>query len=157
MRLHMYDWLFSLTALLVFVSDRVTKVMASEWLSNAAFAVFPGLRFHLTFNTGISFSLLSSKGSISWELTGLIAVVVALLIVAWRFYARTKLADIAFGLIIGGAVGNFVDRLCIGGVIDFVELYCGRWVWPTFNCADIAIVIGFMILVGEAVYEAKAE
>ena len=157
MRLHACDWLFSLTAILVFIGDRATKMMASEYLTSSAVQIFSGLRLHLTFNTGISFSLFSSAETISWELTALIAVVVALLIVGWRFYALTKTADIAFGLIIGGAVGNFVDSLCIGGVIDFIELYYGRFVWPTFNFADVAIVIGFIILVGEALYETKAK
>ncbi|MEI7580645.1 MAG: signal peptidase II [bacterium] len=158
MRISLADLLFSATALAVFIGDRVTKMMASEYLSHVSTPVFPGLKLTLMFNTGISFSLFSSpQGVIAWELTAVIAVVVALLIVAWRYYAVTRTADIAFGLIIGGAVGNFVDRVCIGGVIDFIELYCGRWSWPTFNGADVAIVIGFILLVSEALYETKAE
>jgi signal peptidase II len=158
MRISLSDILFSVTGLAVFIIDRISKMMAAEYLTHASVPVFPGLKFTLMFNTGISFSLFSSpQGVIAWELTAVIAVVVALLIVAWRYYAVTRTADIAFGLIIGGAVGNFVDRVCIGGVIDFIELYYGRWSWPTFNGADVAIVIGFILLVSEALYETKAE
>lgn len=158
MRIQHYDWLFALTAFSTFVLDRLSKVYALQYLSMNDILVFPGCKFSLMFNSGISFSLFaSSSGVISWELTGIIALIVALLIVAWRFYALTRTADIGFGLIIGGAIGNFVDRLYIGGVIDFVELYCGRWSWPTFNVADAAIVVGFLLIAGEALYETKAK
>ncbi len=151
-------WFFVLTAVGSFILDRLSKIYASRFLTDTDISIFPGLKFSLMFNTGISFSLFaSSSGVIAWELTALIAVIVALLIVAWRFYARSLVADIGFGLIIGGAIGNFVDRLCIGGVIDFIELYYGRWSWPTFNIADIAIVGGFLLILGEAFYEAKAK
>jgi signal peptidase II len=157
MRTH-YDFIFAVTSLGVFLFDRIAKWYASEVLAAGDFLVFPGLKFSLMFNTGISFSLFASPhGTISWQLTAMIAVIVALLIVAWRFYATTLIADLGFGLIIGGAVGNFVDRVYIGGVIDFIELYYGQWSWPTFNIADIAIVVGFLIVVIEALYETKAK
>jgi signal peptidase II len=128
MRISLADLLFSATALAVFIGDRVTKMMASEYLSHVSKPVFPGLKLTLMFNTGISFSLFSSpQGVIAWELTAVIAVVVALLIVAWRYYAVTRTADIAFGLIIGGAVGNFVDRVCIGGVNCRVLYHVGYY------------------------------
>ena len=153
-----YDVLFSFTALITFLLDRWSKVYVSELLQQSDVIIFPGLKFSLMFNTGISFSLFSSPhGVISWELTALVACIVACLIVVWRFYARTLSADIGFGLIIGGAIGNFVDRLYVGGVIDFIELYYGQWSWPTFNVADIAIVVGFLIVVIEAMYETKAK
>jgi signal peptidase II len=158
MKIAVSDLLFSLTAFMVFMGDRITKMLATEYLTHDSLFVFPGFKLTLMFNTGISFSLFSSaRGVIAWELTALIAIVVALLIVAWRYYAISRMADVAFGLIVGGAVGNFVDRVCIGGVIDFIELYYGHWSWPTFNVADAAIVVGFILLVSEAFYETKAE
>ena len=151
-----YQLLFGCSAAFTFLFDRLTKMAAAQHLLDGSVALFPGCRLTLMLNTGISFSLFSStSGVIPWQLTAIIAVIVALLIVAWRFYATSALADFGFGLIIGGAIGNFVDRLCIGGVVDFIELYYGCWSWPTFNVADIAIVFGFMCIVGESVYEAK--
>jgi len=153
-----YDVLFSLTALTTFLVDRWSKIYVSDFLQHGDVVVMPGLKFSLMFNTGISFSLFSSPhGVISWELTAVIACIVASLIVAWRFYATSLASDIGFGLIIGGAIGNFVDRLWLGGVIDFIELYYRQWSWPTFNVADIAIVVGFLIVVIEAMYETKVK
>ncbi|MDQ5940299.1 MAG: signal peptidase [Candidatus Dependentiae bacterium] len=158
MRLQQCDWIFAFTTVGAFIVDRLSKVYALQNLVDQDIVLFPGCKFSLIFNTGISFSLFSSSsGMISWELTCVIAVIVALLIVGWRYYALTPLADVGFGLIIGGAVGNFVDRLAVGGVIDFIELYYRQWSWPTFNVADIAIVIGFLLIAGEALYEAKTQ
>jgi len=158
MRLQQCDWVFALTAMSSFILDRLSKIYALQNLVEHDVILVPGCKLSLIFNTGISFSLFSSSsGMISWELTGIIAIIVALLIVGWRYYALTLLADVGFGLIIGGAVGNFVDRLAVGGVIDFIELYYGQWSWPTFNVADIAIVVGFLLIAGEALYEAKAK
>jgi len=157
MRVQHYDLLFGLTASGSFLVDRLSKMYASTALAAGEIAVLPGLRFNLMFNSGISFSLLSSPtGIISWKLTALIALIVAVLIIAWRYYASTPLADIGFGLIIGGAVGNFVDRVCFGGVIDFIEFYYRAWSWPTFNLADVAIVMGFLFIIREAFNEAAA-
>ncbi len=156
MRLQKCDWIFALTTVGAFIVDRLSKIYALQNLVDKDIVLFSGCKFSLIFNTGISFSLFSSSsGMISWELTCVIAIIVALLIVGWRYYALTPLADVGFGLIIGGAVGNFVDRLAVGGVIDFIELYYRQWSWPTFNVADIAIVIGFLLIAGEALYETK--
>ncbi len=155
MRTH-YDFIFAVTALGTFFFDRLSKLYATDVLAAGDVIIFPGLKLSLILNTGISFSLFASpEGIISWQLTAVIAVIVALLIVAWRFYALTLTADIGFGLIIGGAIGNFVDRVYVGGVIDFIELYYRQWSWPTFNIADVAIVIGFLIVAIEALYETK--
>lgn len=151
-----YQLLFAGSVALTFLLDRFTKMAAVEHLAAGPVSLFSGCRLTLMYNSGISFSLFSSAtGVISWQLTALIAVIVAVLIVSWRLYATSALADLGFGLIIGGAIANFVDRLCIGGVIDFIELYYGCWSWPTFNVADIAIVLGFICIVSESVYEAK--
>jgi len=151
-----YNFIFGVSVVITFLGDRITKMLALEHLTAGPVALFDGCRFSLMFNSGISFSLFSSpSGVISWYLTALIAGIVALLVVAWRFYATSRLGDIGFGFIIGGAIGNFVDRLCIGGVIDFIELHYKQWAWPTFNVADIVIVVGFLLVAGEAWYEGK--
>lgn len=141
---------FLCVALFSFIADRITKFIAIHALAAASYAVMPGLSFQLAFNTGISFSLFASSSS--WVLTSVVAFIVSLLIIIWRFTAHTCLADWAYGLIIGGAIGNFVDRLYFGGVVDFIDLYYGAWHWPTFNIADTAICIGFILLAWETLH-----
>lgn len=146
---------FFLVSIVSFLLDRASKVVALDLLAKGDFNIFPGLSFTLAVNTGISFSMFSSFGlNQAWLMTGMVAAVVAALVVIWRFTAHTELADWGYGLIVGGAVGNFVDRLYIGGVVDFIDLYYGAWHWPTFNIADTTITIGFLLLAWE-IWHAK--
>lgn len=144
---------FTLVSLLTLVLDRVTKVCALSWLANKDVLVFPGMSLSLAVNTGISFSLFSTASPM--VLTAIVALVIALLVIIWRFTSHSCLADWGYGLIIGGAVGNFIDRLFVGGVVDFIDLFYLRWHWPTFNLADTAIAVGFVLLVWET-WHAKA-
>lgn len=151
----MSSWLFCMTAVVTFLADRLTKMAALSFLASGAVTLFPGLSFSLAFNTGISFSLFSSWGANSWLLSALIATIVAVLVISWRFLASSTTGDIGYGLIIGGAIGNMFDRLYMGGVIDFIDLHWGAWHWPTFNIADTAICIGFICILSEE-WHAKA-
>jgi signal peptidase II len=95
----------------------------------------------LTCNTGISFGLFnrSDIGSLVFMAAGAAIVVVLLF---WLGRARGNLLAVALGLVIGGAIGNIVDRLRFDGVIDFLYFHAGAWGWPAFNLADSAICIG---------------
>jgi signal peptidase II len=101
-------------------------------------------------NPGISYSMLELKGEAGqWALTG-IALVVSIGIVYWLTRAAGTLQALSLGLILGGAVGNAVDRPLMGGVIDFVSLHWGPWHWYVFNIADVAIVAGVLGLLYES-------
>ncbi|HEV8030375.1 MAG TPA: signal peptidase II [Stellaceae bacterium] len=95
----------------------------------------------LTCNHGVSFGLFDRTG-----LSGLVfsigAALVVLLLIFWLSRIRVTFLAIAIGLIIGGAIGNVVDRLRFGGVIDFLYFHAGSWYWPAFNLADSAICLG---------------
>jgi len=95
----------------------------------------------LTCNTGISFGLFnrSEIGSLVFMVAGS-AIIVVLLV--WLSQVRDTLLAVALGLVIGGAVGNVVDRLRFDGVIDFLYFHVGAWGWPAFNLADSAICLG---------------
>lgn len=144
---------FALVSLLTLVIDRISKLCALSWLSHQDYHIFPGLTLSLTVNTGISFSLFSTASPM--VLTAIVALVISLLVIIWRFTSQNNIADWGYGLIIGGAIGNFIDRLFVGGVVDFIDLFYGPWHWPTFNLADTAIAVGFAVLIWEALY-AKA-
>jgi signal peptidase II len=142
-------WLW-LSALLIGL-DQATKWLAVASLPYQQQVGFiPGFwNWHLTHNTGAAFSFLANAGG--WQhgffivLATLISVVLA---VALRRVAREDWRNaFPFALIIAGALGNLVDRLRFGYVVDFVEWYAGSFYWPVFNLADSCIVVGAVLMV----------
>ena len=142
-------WLW-LSALLIGL-DQATKWLAVASLPYQQQVGFiPGFwNWHLTHNTGAAFSFLANAGG--WQhgffiaLATLISVVLA---VALRRVAREDWRNaFPFALIIAGALGNLVDRLRFGYVVDFVEWYVGDFYWPVFNLADSCIVVGAVLMV----------
>ena len=144
----MARWLW--LSLLVVVADQVTKA----WVSGALrpYELVPVIDgfFNLTlaFNTGAAFSFLAQGGGWQrWLLSGL-AVVVAIVLVVWltRLDRSERWTAASLSLVIGGAVGNLLDRLRLGHMVDFLDFYLGNWHWPAFNVADSAITVGVAIL-----------
>ncbi len=106
-------------------------------------------------NPGISYSLLRAETG-AQRLSLLIFIFAATAFLAvWLWKAGTKLAGFALGLIVGGALGNFYDRLAYGFVADFYHFHLGSFSWYVFNIADVAIVLGVGILIYESLFLAK--
>jgi signal peptidase II len=125
-----------------------------------AVAVAPFVDLVLTWNTGISYGWFQQDGPIGqWALLAFKAVAVALLWI-WLAQAGSRLSALALGLIIGGAVGNAIDRLAYGAVADFVLLHVEtanwRFNWYVFNLADVAIVAGVAVLLYESLWPSRA-
>jgi signal peptidase II len=99
------------------------------------------LELVLTCNSGVSFGMLNSTG-LSAVAFSLAAGVIVVVLTIWLARVQVTFLAIAIGLIIGGALGNVVDRLRFGAVIDFLYFHLGAWYWPAFNLADSAICIG---------------
>jgi signal peptidase II len=117
-------------------------------------AVLPTIDFVLTWNKGISYGWLQQDGPLGqWALLALKVIAVALLSI-WLARARSRLTATALGLIIGGAVGNAIDRVAHGAVADFVLFHIDtagwRFHWYVFNLADVAIVAGVALLLYES-------
>jgi signal peptidase II len=129
----------------VVVLDQLTKWAILTWLERAI-ALTPFFNLVVVWNRGVSFGMLHSDGVLApWLLSGLaLAVVVALLI--WLRQVAHPLPAVGLGLIIGGAVGNVIDRVRFGAVIDFLDVHAMGWHWPAFNVADSAICIGAALL-----------
>jgi signal peptidase II len=95
----------------------------------------------LTCNRGVSFGLFENSG-LNALVFSIVAALVVLLLIFWLSRIRSTFLAVAIGLIIGGALGNVIDRLRFGGVIDFLYFHAGAWYWPAFNLADSAICLG---------------
>lgn len=129
-------------------------------LANHPLRLGPFFDFVLTKNTGISYGLFQTQGALGqWLLLAFKAVAVVLLAL-WLARAQGKLTALSLGLIIGGAVGNAIDRLAYGWVADFVFFHVSsgtwRFNWYVFNLADVAIVAGVIGLLYESVTGERA-
>lgn len=107
----------------------------------------------LAWNRGVSFGLLSSNNPYGvWILAG-IAFAFAFVLIAWIWRSDSKMLAIAFGMVLGGAVGNLIDRLRFGAVTDFLDFHIHGYHWYTFNIADIGIVVGVGLVIIEHLKE----
>lgn len=103
----------------------------------------------LTCNRGMSFGLFNTSQGLSVPLFSIAAVAIVAVLFLWLSRVRSDMLSSAIGLIIGGAIGNVIDRLRFGGVIDFLYFHLGSWYWPAFNIADSAICIGVLVMLFE--------
>ncbi len=133
-------YLLSLGVILV---DQITKMLIEAALiPQEVVPVFPGFNLFLTYNKGVSFSFLSSDHTwMPWALSAL-ALAICLFIVQWMRVEKSRLILTGLALILGGAIGNVIDRIRFGAVVDFLDVYVESYHWPAFNVADSAICIG---------------
>lgn len=111
----------------------------------------------LAWNRGISFGLLSSSNPYSAWILATIAFAFAAILVLWIWKAETKVTALAFGCVLGGAVGNLSDRLRFGAVTDFLDFHAYGYHWYTFNIADAAIVAGVALILFENIKEMSSD
>ena len=133
----------------VIVLDQVTKYWALQALNYGdPVAITPGFNLMLVYNTGAAFSLLSDASGWQRWFFAAVALVVSVVITVWlsRLDSDQWWLPAALALILGGAIGNFWDRITVGYVIDFIQLYYQKWTWPAFNVADSAICVGAAML-----------
>ncbi len=136
-------------SLAVLIMDQLSKIWILETLTiHQSLPVFKGFNLFLTYNKGVSFSLFSSDHVfMPWVLTT-VALLICLGIVFWLKKEHNSQIRLGLALILGGAIGNIIDRIRFGSVVDFLDIYVGPYHWPAFNVADSAICIGaFLIIV----------
>lgn len=142
-------WMLSISMAVV-VLDQATKWLALKYLlGHAAVAVAPFLNLVLVFNRGAAFGFLNDAGdwqNMLFAVVALIACIIILNLLRRLEWRNTKVA-VGLSLILGGAIGNVIDRLIYGYVIDFIDVYYHAWHWPAFNVADSAITIGAVLLI----------
>jgi len=144
-------WLFVGLAGGVLVLDQVTKALVSAALRlHESRSVIPGfLSLTLVHNTGAAFGILAGERSPLRTGLFLVVSVVAMGVVlwlVWRLRPEQKVEAVALSLIFGGAVGNVIDRIRFGKVIDFIDVFYRSYHWPAFNVADVAISVGVFFL-----------
>ncbi len=138
-----------LAALLVLIADQGSKYWILHVLNlpeRQQVTLLPVLNLTMVWNHGVTFGLLNELGAWSHLILAGLAMAVVLGLLIWLRRAETMLAAIAIGAIAGGAVGNVIDRLLHGAVVDFIHAHVGGWSWYVFNVADAAIVCGVLAL-----------
>ena len=147
----MLKWLgLSLFAILL---DQGTKLaIDSSMKLYQSIPVLPFFKLTYVHNTGAAFSFLSEAGGWQrWFFAGL-ALAISCVIAVWlaRLKQHETLLAVALALVLGGAIGNLIDRLAYGYVIDFLDVYDQTWHWPAFNIADSAITLGVILMLLES-------
>jgi signal peptidase II len=138
-------------AALVIVADWIVKWWAIGALGGDLYGieVLPFFNLVLVWNRGISFGMFGGGAVAPW-LLAVVALGVTLALFIWLRKVVSRLVAVAIGLVIGGALGNVVDRFKYGAVADFIDIHWGDYHWPAFNLADAAISVGVVILLIDA-------
>lgn len=140
-------------AAVVIALDQLTKWVAlTNLMRHAEIAVAPFLNFTLVYNRGAAFGFLNDAAG--WQNLFFIGVAlvacVVIIFLLYRLEPVQGMVALGLTLILGGAVGNLIDRVLHGHVVDFIDVYYGSWHWPAFNIADSAITIGAVLLILDA-------
>ncbi|MGY9055798.1 MAG: signal peptidase II [Alphaproteobacteria bacterium] len=137
-----------LLTVIALVLDQASKQWALAVLSEpgSRIEVLPFWNMVLVWNHGVSFGLFGG-GAISPLMLAGVTGLIGLGVAVWLATAKTWLVSIAAGMILGGAIGNIIDRLVYGAVVDFIDWHAYGYFWPVFNVADIAITLGVGVLI----------
>ena len=142
---------FGLAALVVVLAaDQASKLWILDGLQLPQLGrvdLLPVLSLTMVWNPGVTFGLFKADGSMGALLLVAVAVAIVAALAVWLRRAETRLVAVSLGAIAGGAIGNVLDRLRFGAVVDFIHVHVGTWSWYVFNVADAAIVCGVAALV----------
>lgn len=151
----MIPWLSIAT--IIMLLDQLSKiVIVKTFVSGESQQIMPFFNLVLVYNEGAAFSFLASQSG--WQryfFAGLSLAAAIFIVYLLKKHAGQRLFCWAMALILGGAVGNLIDRLLYGHVIDFLDFHVGGWHWPAFNVADSAILIGAALFILEELRRAK--
>jgi len=133
-------------ALAVAVLDQLSKATVLGFFAGRGLGaherITPFFNLVLTYNRGMSFGLFNNGAGVNAVVFSFVAALIVAALVYWLSRVDNAILAVAIGLVIGGAIGNVIDRIRLGAVIDFLDFYVGSWHWPAFNIADSAICVG---------------
>ena len=130
---------FSSVVLLDYITKKLIEIYVKPY---EVINVFPFLRIVNIKNTGAAFGLFANLGNNIFIIISLIAII---LIILYLLRTDDKIETLSLSMILGGAIGNLIDRVTISQVIDFIDFFVGKWHWPAFNVADSALTIGIFL------------
>ena len=134
----------------IIILDQATKLLADHYLNyHQPVSIIPMFNFTLVYNPGAAFSFLSTAGGWQRWFFIVLSSVVSVVLFFWlvKLKAEQKLQMTSIAMILGGAIGNLIDRSVYGHVIDFLDVYYQQHHWPAFNIADSAIFVGAILLI----------
>ena len=143
-----------LVAVLAIGVDQVTKwwILASVMDPPRVINVTPFFNVVLVWNRGISFGMFSNESMAGVWILSLLALIIVGFLINWLRKAESRRVAISLGLIIGGALGNVIDRAVHSAVLDFLDFYIGSVRWPAFNAADSFITVGAIFLIADSLF-----
>ncbi|MBX2870287.1 MAG: signal peptidase II [Acidiferrobacterales bacterium] len=142
-------------AALIVVLDQYTKHIAYDALfGRSGIVILPIFRLDLVFNEGAAFGFLGDAGG--WQRILFIAIAaifsIVLLVWIWKEHRKNAWLSVGLAFVLGGAIGNLIDRVAAGYVIDFLVVHYEQWYFPAFNIADIAITVGAIMLIIDTLF-----
>lgn len=141
-------------AAFVILIDQVSKALVFGYLSETApvVAVTPFFNLVTAWNTGVSFSMFNNLGGRGVYILSAFSLLVVAFLIYWLKKEETPRMRLALGMVIGGAIGNVIDRIRLGAVFDFLDVYANGYHWPAFNLADSFICCGALIIVLDGLF-----
>ncbi len=134
-------------AILVIIIDQITKIWADNSLVFQHFVEITSFfNLYLVYNKGISFSFFSGNTAYGPWLLSLMAVIICIGLIIWIAREKNQMVRIGLSFVLGGAIGNIIDRIRLGAVIDFLDFHYDVYHWPAFNIADAAICFGAFLI-----------
>lgn len=145
------------TGLAVLLVDQSTKLLMRLVFADLLPVEVTGFfNLVLAYNRGVSFSLFSTDSAAGPYILAALSLVIAGAVVWWAVRQKRVLLAVLGGAIAGGALGNIIDRIYLGAVVDFLDLHAYGWHWPSFNLADCAIVVSVLVLLADGLFGAPA-
>lgn len=143
---------YFLASLLVVFMDQLTKYIARATITPfESIQILPFLHLVSVRNTGAAFGMFKVFGNSAFVIISLAAIVFVLFLLL-----RGMEDKLALALILGGAIGNLIDRIVFGNVTDFIDLFAGRFHWPAFNIADTALTVGILFMAARSLFQVKS-
>ena len=141
-------------AAVVLAADQITKwwILSAVMQPPRIIPVTPFFNLVLGWNQGVSFGMLNFESQLSDWLLPIAVIAITVALGVWLYRADRLRVAAALGLIIGGAIGNLVDRLRFGAVLDFLDFYAAGFHWPAFNLADSGITVGAIVLILDSLF-----
>tara|TARA_S200000501_G_scaffold288879_1_gene273596 strand:+ start:4746 stop:5249 length:504 start_codon:yes stop_codon:yes gene_type:complete len=145
--------------LIIIFLDQVSKWWVVNYIMQPIkiLSITPFFNIVLTWNSGISFGIFSNQGGFSVIILSTLAILIVFFLAVWLVKAENRKLIIGLIFIIGGAIGNIIDRVYHGAVIDFLDFHINNYHWPAFNLADSCIFIGAALIILDSLFPDKKE